>query len=392
MPAPVAVEMPPQAPPAPSTYREVAPILARRCLGCHVQGGVGPFPLETFEEAQRHHAAIASAVVARVMPPWLPAEGCQTFTDSRHLSDAEIDVLRSWSDNGAARGESAPAALAPASRKLAWVDDVIDIGGDYVAQPAQGPADDWRCFLMDPKLTEDKTIIGYDLEPTVRASVHHAGFVDAPIDSALAVDAETPEPGWPCPGSVGVPASRVLGSWASGYGATEYPSGTGMTLAKGRGLVIQIHYHQHDLTKPPVPDRTKISLQYARAPVKEAEYLGISVGTITLPPRSSGTTLGATHVLGRDSILQGLVGHMHLFGRTLHLQVTDGNRSSCLMDIPKWNYRWEEMLFLEKPVLLPAGSILDLTCTWDNPSDRTVEGGLTLEGEMCDLGFVVTPR
>jgi hypothetical protein len=382
-------------PPEPTTYTysDVAPILARRCQGCHVPGGAGPFPLTTFDEAKAQHRAIASAVVARSMPPWLPAEGCQTFTDSRHLTDAEIDVLRSWSDGGAPLGAPVPPMAPPAARKLAWVDAVLDIGADYVAQPAQGPGDDWRCFLLDPKLTEDKVVIGYDLEPTDRASVHHAAFVDAPIDSAREADDASPGAGWPCPGGVGVPAFRVIGSWAAGYNATEYPAGIGMTVPKGRGLVAQIHYHQHDPSRPPIPDRTRISLQYARTSVKEADYLAMAVGQIVLPPRSTGTTLETSYAIANDTMLRGMVGHMHLFGRKLQVEVIPpAGGSSCLMDIPQWNYRWEEMLFLERPVLLAAGSTVKLTCTWDNPSDHVVESGLTLEGEMCDLGFVVTGR
>ncbi len=395
---PADVAGPPRPPAAPFdavsvSYREVAPILAARCQGCHVRGGAGPFPLTPFEEARPHHAAIASAVVSRVMPPWLPAEGCQTFADSRHLPDTEIDVLRSWSDAGAPRGEDAPAPVAAVARKLAWVDSVLDIGGEYVAQDAQGPADDWRCFLLDPKLVEDEVVIGYDLEPTDRASVHHAAFVDAPIDTARQMDDATPGAGWPCPGGVGVPSFRVIGSWAAGYGATEYPAGTGITVPRGRGLVLQIHYHQHDLSKPPIPDRTKLSLQYAKTVVSNVDYRSIGVDTISLPPRSKGTSLEATQAVSTDTLLRGVVGHMHLFGRKLHFEVIGPpGDASCLMDIPEWNYRWEEMLFLEKPFLIKAGSTLKLTCTWDNPSDRVIDSGLTLEGEMCDLGFVVTPQ
>ncbi len=375
---------------SPATYCEVAPLLARHCGSCHVQGGVGPFRLTTFEEARAHHAAIASAVGTREMPPWLPGDGCQTFKDARRLTDIEIEAFRSWSAAGAPRGPDPAPAPAAAPKELAWVDAVVDIGVDYVAQAAQGPADDWRCFLIDPKLTEERVLVGYDLEPTDRQSVHHAAIVEAPIDTARAKDEAEPGGGWPCAGGVNVPSGAIVGSWAAGYGAVEYPRGTGMPLPKGRGLVVQVHYHQHDLDRPPTPDRTRISLQYARESVAKATYMGIGVNEINLPPRTRGTTLAATSTIGTDTMLHGLVGHMHLLGTKLRVELLDTGAPTCLLDIPRWNYRWEELVFLDGPVRLPAGSTVKLSCTWDNPSDGLVVSGLTAADEMCDVGLIVT--
>src|SRR5881396_2892262 len=44
---------------APSFAREVAPILADRCTGCHQVGGIAPFSLESSRSASAHAAAIA---------------------------------------------------------------------------------------------------------------------------------------------------------------------------------------------------------------------------------------------------------------------------------------------------------------------------------------------
>src|SRR5262245_59427096 len=51
-------------------HREVAPLLADRCGSCHRQGGIAPFSVETYAEAQPWGAAIVASVEAGTMPPF----------------------------------------------------------------------------------------------------------------------------------------------------------------------------------------------------------------------------------------------------------------------------------------------------------------------------------
>ena len=63
-------------------WKDVAPILGERCLGCHQAGGVAPFRLDSYAEARLRAPLMAVAVQARTMPPWL-ATGDGTCGDSR---------------------------------------------------------------------------------------------------------------------------------------------------------------------------------------------------------------------------------------------------------------------------------------------------------------------
>jgi len=47
---------------APSYSRDVAPILQRRCQGCHRPGQVGPFPLLSFDDVHGRAKMIASVL------------------------------------------------------------------------------------------------------------------------------------------------------------------------------------------------------------------------------------------------------------------------------------------------------------------------------------------
>src|SRR5205085_8327523 len=92
-------------------YKEVLPILQRRCQQCHRPGEIGPMPLLTYSGTRPWAAAIKEAVIARKMPPWFadPAHG--DFLNDRSLSASEIRTLVTWADSGASEGnpKDAPA-------------------------------------------------------------------------------------------------------------------------------------------------------------------------------------------------------------------------------------------------------------------------------------------
>src|SRR5260370_30015613 len=73
---------------APTFSHDVAPILYSRCVSCHRDGGVAPFPLVTYADAAKRARLIATVTANRYMPPWLPSE--PHFPHAMRLSPAEI--------------------------------------------------------------------------------------------------------------------------------------------------------------------------------------------------------------------------------------------------------------------------------------------------------------
>src|SRR4051812_10422561 len=52
-------------------HQDIAPIVAQKCGGCHLAGGIAPFSLETYESSFPFAAALLDAVERRSMPPFL---------------------------------------------------------------------------------------------------------------------------------------------------------------------------------------------------------------------------------------------------------------------------------------------------------------------------------
>jgi hypothetical protein len=65
--------------------------------------------------------------------------------------------------------------------------------------------------------------------------------------------------------------------------------------------------------------------------------------------------------------LWGMLPHMHLHGTDINVVGTDATGSNFLLiDIPKWQFQWQQMYFFQSPFLLGAGESATLSCTFDN--------------------------
>jgi hypothetical protein len=367
-------------------YRDVLPIVQVQCQECHAAGGVAPFALETYAEARQLHTVMASAVAGRRMPPWMPDESCVSYTGSRRLSQAQIDTLVAWSNAGAPEGNPADAPPPPTrGGGLPWVDATLNASADYT--PTSNPTDDYRCLILDPALSQTRDVIGYDILPGVRAQVHHVILYIAPRTSAQSKDASQAGPGWTCYGGPGVGSSKMLGGWVPGSGVTRFPTGTGIRLQTSEVLVMQVHYNTAE--RLPQPDRTVTKLQYSEQPVaKVATFVALGDGTFSIPPRAEGYSTSNTLNAAANATVYGVLPHMHTLGKSIRVENTSA--SQCYIQIPRWDFHWQQLYFFEQPLRVTSGNTLKLTCTWDNFTDRTVTWGEGTEDEMCLNYFYVT--
>src|SRR5688572_4492786 len=154
--------------PAVSYWQDVAPIMYERCGACHQEGGIGPFSLVDYDSASQWARAAASAVEARLMPPWLVTSdgSCGDFADSPQLSDDEIAAIVAWADADAPEGTVRDDLQVPATPALdsatsfSTPNFVPEIAGGGLAE-----FDEYRCFLIDPELEQDTFLTGYNVVP-----------------------------------------------------------------------------------------------------------------------------------------------------------------------------------------------------------------------------------
>jgi hypothetical protein len=374
--------------------RDVLPIARKACQGCHIKDGIAPFSMASYTEAKDKADLIAQHVQDKTMPPWMPDPSCGSFVDDRRLPDAEIKTLVDWVAGGALEGD--PATAPPGGDAVPQHLDKVSatLEPDAVYTPIGDPndpnkLDDYHCTIIDPKLDADQDVVAVEVEPGVVREVHHVILFTVPAADAHNKDASTPEAGWTCFGGPETGGSFAsmgsLGGWVPGMPPTYFPATTGIHLKKGDVIVMQVHYNL--LNGPPLPDMTTIRLKYADTPVEKRAlfYPAYNVG-FAVPPHAEGYKSEVSQNVPLDVQAWGITPHMHTQGKHISLK----SSSSCLVDVPDWNFHWQQTYFYQSPITLKAGEPVSLSCTWNNTTGNTLTFGEATTDEMCLAFMYVT--
>ncbi len=410
----------------PTFWDDVAPIYFERCVSCHKPGGVGPFALDTYGAAQTWGPASAAATAARTMPPWLVRDDgtCGTFHDSQALQDEEIATIQAWVQLGMPEGSPRSDLHPPEEEGLG--DGLSLKTPTFVPEIQGGPLsefDEYRCFLVDPGLDADAFLTAYEVIPGTPEIVHHA--LAMPVDPYLdvgggvtnldvieALEAESPDrDGWPCFGAAGdgVEINNMPVVWAPGQGVVHYPEGTGNRVYADDLMVIQIHYNLDRPELIGLSDSTEVRIELRDDVELEGLYLALDPFLDTLfDDEPAALAAGQAKVsytweepigdwaqyFGWPSMtIHGIFPHMHEYGQTLTVEVDpDGEGYECAADVPRWDFNWQHLYFLDKPVTLDGDGGVRVTCGYNTEAaEEPVLPGWGTGNEMCFVGLFVTP-
>jgi hypothetical protein len=300
----------------------------------------------------------------------------------------------------------------------------------YTPSAKNGSTDDYRCFLLDPKLTEDGFATSARVSPGAASIVHHVILFrldPAAGDEARRLDAASPGTGWTCFGGIGVGSQGTGGrqsldnapwiaAWAPGWGSGRLPDGTGVPMPKGSLIVMQVHYNLLNGKKPdrsravltvtpPAPGLKSVETVLLPAPVELAcvkgetgrlcnrdaaladlgrKYGGTAAfvpaglllicGKDAANPKAT-TTSFCDRRLDRAATILVAAGHMHLLGASIRIELNPGTpQARVLLDIPHWDFHWQNAYVLENAVQAKAGDVVRVTCRHD-PSLRKLHAG-----------------
>lgn len=179
-----------------------------------------------------------------------------------------------------------------------------------------------------------------------------------------------------------------LPMFVTGNGSTslEYPAGAATVLRKGEQIVLQLHLLNASTTEA----HRSASVVMRRSALSNPDPVAIyAFGTqkIALPPHAA-TNVVSDCKPGEDVEAFATFAHMHRLGTSLHFSVEadDGTMQEVVHRDP---YSFDQQFIETKAIRAPKGRKTEVTCGYDNTTDRAVGFGESSNDEMCYLvGYV----
>jgi hypothetical protein len=226
-----------------------------------------------------------------------------------------------------------------------------------------------RYLCWTAKVPADFTVTAVDRE--LPEGIHH--YQVTVVDGALT----TPAP-FDCEDAGmagGIP--RFLGVGGPSTPGVRFPDGTGMRLAAGSTVVLQLHILNASATARAY---APVTVRLEGSSATDLEPVGIVLvndSSLVIPPKSSGTVAGTacTPPEPLENVFM-IWPHMHLLGRHIEVAVA----GETVVDVA-WDFEEQPLQPVAASVAPPA--TIDLRCTYDNPGEAAVGFGFSTKDEMC---------
>jgi|SRR5271165_163187 len=356
--------------------RDVLPILQKNCQNCHRPGEIGPMALLTYADTRPWAKAIKSAVITKKMPPWFADPRYGHFKNDRTLNGADLRKIVDWVDGGALEGD-AQDKPAPIQWPEGWdiqPDAVLQMPDPYTV-PSTGLLQ-YVYVVFPTGFARDTYITAAEVRPGNRSAVHHAVALVRPPGSQWLKEAKPFVPYIPPVGAGGQPddphfAPQTLVSYSAGMQAQRFDmDDSAFLIPAGSDIVLQLHYVANGHSA--AVDRTKIGLTFASAPPRKVLFSFAALSwDWAIPPGNPNYEGHAELTLRSPVELVFVQSHMHRRGKdmTVQLEFPDG-KSETVLRVPHYDFNWQLIYYLDKPLALPQGTRVRVTAHWDNSASN----------------------
>ena len=325
-----------------SYSKEIAPILAKNCVSCHADGGIGPFAFDSYEKVKGFAPMIREVIRTDRMPPYNADRHVGSFRDDMNLSIADTQTLVHWIEAGAPRGEGEDVLKVNAKPAPEWElgepDIVLDIPEFTI--PAMGVVD-YETPVLTLPLEETRWMRAVTFNIGERKGVHH---IVAPV-TEYGVGGET----------------------------QKYPEGQGVELKPGAKWKLSMHYTPFGKE---VVDKSKIGIYLYpkdKPPEVIRRHFVIMNTNLEIPANTPRHQEVAYVTFPRDATMYSLFLHMHYRGENAQVFLRKpGGEEELVASLPKFDFSWHRAYYYDKPIDVPAGSVMITRYEWDNSKDNPV--------------------
>jgi hypothetical protein len=370
-----------------------------------------------YQEVAGWGEMIAEVVREQRMPPWHADPHYGKFANENVLTKAEKETIYAWVEAGCPEGN--PAELPPAPKFTeGWLldkqpDAVVYMSKEPVDVKAEG-VEPYRFYVADPGFKEDKWVKSAQCLPSNPSVVHHIIVFIAPPQTAdriienqkrqlealakakasgksveqlraefraqrlaRAKKAKTgaaqkaaKKPAQPEENGEDISASDLLCGFAPGTRPFLAPEGMAKLVPAGWKFIFQMHYTPNGR---PQKDRSSIGLLFVDGKTVKDRLVTTNTANFQfeIPAGAEDYKVEAQKKFAQDTLFIGMYPHMHMRGKAFRYELTypDGKKE-VLLDVPRYDFNWQNWFKLEKPLVIPAGSNLLCTAHFDNSENN----------------------
>ena len=393
----------------PTFSKDVAPIFNKNCATCHRPGEAAPFSTLSYKDVRPWAKSIREQVSKRQMPPWHADPHVGQWSNDRRMTQAEIDTIVAWVDQGAKEGN--PKDMPPAPQfatgwQIGKPDAVLTMKEEFTLKA--GNPDEIRYFTVDPNFKEDVYVQMAEARPGNRRIVHHIiAFVQPPakqpapqmsaeqrqkmrefveresifteenFQNNVKADAPVFDDGCATPsggsgykrdGSGTDGDGSLFCGYAPGMNQAVWPAGTVKKIPAGSKIRLQIHYSTFLGVTDEQKDQSSIGLIFAKgAPERLLMTKGIQNHYFKIPAGAENHAATACWTAKEDMHIVTFMPHLHMRGSSMEYKaVYPDGRTEVICNVPKYDFNWQMVYYAQKPVAIPKGTKLIVTATWDN--------------------------
>lgn len=410
------------------SYTQIKSIIDNKCVSCHRYNGYAPFGLENYNEIFKRKEFLKYVIANDYMPPWRANNNYRHFANNKALTKDEKNNILKWLEDGAKMGVEEPVPSKNRYNDGSQVNQKPDLVLSMKA-PFTIPAINqnvYICYKIPFELKHDTFINAIEFVPGNKSVVHHASYQIIEVADDVDVfsgadffqyDADTlnrvkDDHDYRFFNLIGkngkMPKEVYHNGWLPGTSVQKYPNGIGFKMPKKGVLLIRnFHYsptpiEQKDLSKfyifySPKPAKRNIGFAAFKPsnPTKDGKWF--------IKANDSNFTAHINIKFHNDVSLLNINPHMHKLGKYFKAYaVTVKNDTIPLIEIPKWDFNWQEFYRFEKMIKIPAGSVLHAEALYDNsaknaanpyspPKDVLFEWGMNDDSEMMRLVLLYLP-
>lgn len=365
----------------PDYATEVAPIIQKKCVGCHRQDGVGPFAMDSHIMMMGWSPMVREVLLNKRMPPTQVDPYVGHSEDARYLSKQELQTLIHWIDAGAPRGEFDSDPLETiAEQDSGWVLGEPDFIATAPEQevPATGVLD-YRYAYIDLSFPEDKWISAVQYRAGDASVLHHLmTFVTAPDEDFWGPERDEL-----------IVTRRFVEGYSPGTdNVSVFTEGTGVFIPQGHRLAMQLHYVTNGQA---TVDATQLGLYFSDEAGLQEKLVQALATRFELPANTPNFPQQASYVFNEPAMITGVRARMNYRGKKMKFLIeTVAGEQTEIFSVPAYNYGWQPHYILDEPVAIAAGSRVIVKGALDNSvsnptnpdPDRAISFGLESWEEM----------